>query len=255
MIKISNLMRAALTVTLMALAGGCAAVSSKGNETMMVSVKGVNYSGDVVVFSVDDPLVPKNATGGDRASSYSGAGIQCCIQLPKVWHSGMQLVIDAIVYPVDETDFKHELPRYMKKFTVDVPQYPADQPTELWVIRTPSGDMNLVASNVDPTHEAWPGALKGWPEPSLAFKRRYWDNKVREIGEEIERTKSFLEQGLAKPELRLIEWNLRKKNRPNELTKFSGPDDPAFAESITARRKESLSHLQTKLQQLLEERP
>ncbi len=255
MVTSFSLMRAALTVALLVLIGGCAVPQLKGSENTMVSVKGVNYSGDVVVFSVDDPLAPKNATGGDRASSYSGAGVQCCIELPKVWHPGIQLVIDAIVYPVDETDFKREIPRYMKKFTVEVPQYPADQPTELWVIRTPSGDMNLVASNVDPTDEAWPGAIKGWPEPSPAFKRRYWDNKVRETSEEIERTKSFLEQGLSKPEIRLIEWNLRKKNHPIELAKFSGPDDPGFAESITAKRKESLANLQTRLQRLMEERP
>ncbi len=159
---------------------------------MMVSVKGVNYSGDVVVFSVDDPLAPKNATGGDRASPYSGAAVQCCIELPRVWHPGIQLVIDAIVYPVDETDFKREVPRYMKKFTVEVPQYPANQPTDLWVIRTPSGDMNLVASNVDPSHETWQGQIRGWPEPSFAVKKRYWEDRVTEINDAIERTKLSL---------------------------------------------------------------
>ncbi len=255
MIKLSNLMRAAMTATLMALASGCAAVSAKGNESMMVSVKGVNYSGDVVVFSVDDPLAPKNATGGDRASSYSGAGVQCCIELPKVWHPGIQLVIDAIVYPVDETDFKREIPRYMKKFTVEVPQYPADQPTELWVIRTPSGEMNLVASNVDPSHEAWPGAIKGWPEPSLAFKRRYWDNKVRETREDIARTKALLDEGLSKPESRQGAWDVRKQNRPKDVAQFSGPNDPAFIEYITKRRKETLAHLESMLQHLMESKP
>jgi len=255
MIQLSNLMRAAMTATLMALASGCAAVSAKGNESMMVSVKGLNYSGDVIVFSVGDPLAPKNATGGDRASSYSGAGIQCCIELPQVWHPGIQLLIDAIVYPVDERDFKRELPRYMKKFTVEVPHYPAGQPTELWVIRSPSGDMNLVASNVDPTHEAWPGAIKGWPEQSLAFKRRYWDNKVRETREDIANTKALLDEGLSKPESRQGAWDVRKQNRPKDVAQFSGPNDPAFIEYITKRRKETLAHLEATLQRLMESKP
>jgi len=255
MIKLSNLMRAAMTATLMALASGCAAVSAKGNESMMVSVKGLNYSGDVIVFSVGDPLAPKNATGGDRASSYSGAGIQCCIELPQVWHPGIQLLIDAIVYPVDEGDFKRELPRYMKKFTVEVPHYSAGQPTELWVIRSPSGDMNLVASNVDPTHEAWPGAIKGWPEQSLAFKRRYWDNKVRETREDIANTKALLDEGLSKPESRQGAWDVRKQNRPKDVAQFSGPNDPAFIEYITKRRKETLAHLEAALQRLMESKP
>ncbi len=244
-----------LTAIFVAMLGGCASTPAESNETMMVSVKGVNYSGDVVVFSVDDPLAPKNATGGDRASSYSGAGVQCCIELPKVWHPGIQLVIDAIVYPVDETDFKREIPRYMKKFIVEVPHYPADQPTELWVIRTPSGDMNLVASNVDPSHEAWPGAIKGWPEPSLALKRRYWDNKVKETREDIARTRALLDEGLSKSESRQEAWEVRKQNRPKEFAQFSGPDDSAFIEYITKRRKETLAHLESTLQRLMESEP
>lgn len=255
MINISNLLRTALTASLMTLASGCATVSAKGNETMMVSVKGVNYSGDVIVFSVDDPLQPKNATGGDRASSYSGAGVQCCIQLPKVWYPGMQLVIDAIVYPVDETDFKREIPRYLKKFTVDVPQYPADQPTELWVIRTPNGNMSIVASNVDPTHEAWPGAIKGWPEPSIAVKRRFWEERVSETKDAIERTKLSLNGERSTPKDLKSAWDIRKKYEPQDIVQFNGPDDPAFGAFLTKQSEVTLKHLEAKLRKLMETRP
>jgi hypothetical protein len=253
--KISNLMRTTLAATLMVLASGCAAVSSKGNETMMVSVKGVNYSGDVIVFSVDDPAAPKNATGGDRAGPYTGAGIQCCIKLPKIWHPGINLVIDAIIYPVDESDFTRDLPRYMKKFPVEVPQYAADQPTELWVIRTAQGDMNLVASNVDPTHEAWPGAVKGWPEPSSAFKRHRWEAKVLETNNGIKRTKEFLMEGMSNPMSRKSAWDVRKENHLPDIAQFSGPDDPAFAEYIMKQRNETLKYLEAKLKDLMESKP
>ncbi len=222
---------------------------------MMVSVKGVNYSGDVVVFSVDDPLAPKNATGGDRASSYSGAGVQCCIELPKVWHPGIQLVIDAIVYPVDETDFKREIPRYMKKFTVEVPQYPADQPTELWVIRTPSGDMNLVASNVDPTDEAWPGAIKGWPKPSFAVKKLHWDDKVNRARDAIGKAKSSLDKGMSDPADRQTEWDWFKRYSPKEIAQFNGPDDPEFADFVTKDQKSTLAYFETVLKKLLKDKP
>ena len=244
-----------LTAIFVAMLGGCASTPSASNETMMVSVKGVNYSGDVVVFSVDDPLAPKNATGGDRASSYSGAAVQCCIELPRVWHPGIQLVIDAIVYPVDETDFKREIPRYMKKFTVEVPQYPADQPTELWVIRTPSGDMNLVASNVDPSHEAWPGAIKGWPEPSLTVKKRYWERKVAEARDGIETVKAALDEGMSEPTVRQHTWDVIKNNQPREVAQFSGPNDPAFVDSVTKRRQQALKFYEANLRKLMESKP
>jgi hypothetical protein len=253
--KLWKLMRAALAATLIALASGCAAVSSKGNETMMVSVKGVNYSGDVVVFSVDDPAAPKNATGGDRAGPYTGAGIQCCIKLPKVWHPGINLVIDAIIYPVDESDFTRDLPRYMKKFPVEVAQYAANQPTELWVIRTAQGDMNLVASNVDPTHEAWPGAVKGWPEPSLAYRRKHWNLRVQSARSAVDAFRSAFENGVLKPKAISGEWEQRRINRPNEIKDFSGPDDPKFREAVTKRFADVLRHYETELQQLLENEP
>jgi len=239
----------------MALASGCAAVSPKGNETMLVSVKGVNYSGDVVVFSVDDPLRPKNATGGDRASSYSGAGVQCCIQLPKKWHPGIQLVIDAIIYPVDETDFKRELPRYMKKFTVEVPQYAADLPTELWVLRSPDGDMKLVASNVDPTHEDWPGVIKGWPEPSLAYKRRIWESRVQSARSGVKVLSEAFENGTLKQQTLMHEWESRRVNRPNEAKGFNGPDDPKFQEAVTKSYSSALKSSKDELQKLLENEP
>lgn len=248
-------MRAALAAFLIALASGCAAVSSKGNETMMVNVNGVNYSGDVVVFSVEDPAVPKNETGGDRAGPYTRAGIQCCITLPKAWRPGLTLVIDAIVYPVDETDFKRELPRYMKKFTVEVPQYAPDQPTELWVIRTAAGDMNLVASNFDPSHEAWPGAVKGWPEPSLAYKRKRWEARLESARSGVEALSKVFDKGKLKRQALLDAWEHLRVHRPNEAKKYSGPDDPKLEADITNSYASSLKSHQNKLQELLENKP
>jgi len=253
--KLSTLVRTALTAAMITLASGCALVPSKGNENVTVSVKGVNYSGDVVVFSVDDPAAPKNATGGDRASPYSGAGVQCCINLPRVWRPGINLVIDAIVYPVDEDDFTRDLPRYMKKFPVEVPQYPEDQPVELWVIRTAQGDMNLVASNVDPTHEAWPGAIKGLPEPSRAFKMRRWKIKFEETEKSIAITKKFLKEGMSSSSARQEEWDIIKRYLPNDVTQFSGPDDPEFSKFLLNQRKGTLRHLEARLKELMESEP
>lgn len=250
-----DIVRAAVAVTVLALAGGCAAVSSERGDTMRVSVNGVNYSGDVVVFSVEDPAEPKSQTGGDRMSAYSGSGIQCCVVLPKVWRPGLTLQINAIIYPVDESDFKRELPRYMKKFAVEVPQYSAESSTELWVVRTAEGDMRIVASRVAPSDAAWPGLIKGWPEPSLKYKLRNWEIHVSETKGAIERTKKAMEKGMSSPESRLAAWAVRKENRPSEIAQFSGPEDPAFAESIMKQRAQLLVYLEAELKRLMENKP
>jgi hypothetical protein len=222
---------------------------------MRVNVNGVNYSGDAVVFSVEDPAVPKNQTGGDRAGPYTRSGIQCCISLPKVWRPGLTLLIDAIIYPVDETDFKRELPRVMKKFTVEVPKYAADQPTELWVIRSANGEMNLVASNVGPTHADWPGAIKGWPEPSLAFKRKHWEIRVQSARSGIDSLSAAFENGKLKQQSVIDAWEVRKMNRPNSVKEFSGVDDPKFEEALTKSYTTSLRDYKERLEKLLEEKP
>lgn len=250
-----NKIRLVVTAIFLSLVGACGAAPSKMPSTMRVSVNGVNYSGDTVVFNVEDPAVQKSATGGDRAGPYTQAGSQCCVTLPRIWRPGLKLQINAIVYPVNESDFKQELQRYLKKFTVDVPQYLSDQPTELWVIRSADGEMNIVASNVDPSHESWPGALKGWPEPSLAYKRKDWDIRIRSVQSGIEALSGAFANGTLKHETLLNEWEHRIVNRPSEAKGFSGPDDLIFKAMVTKSYAEALKNRKDELQRLLENQP
>ena len=58
---------------------------------------------------------------------------------------------------------------------VEVPRYADNTAPDLWVVRNPDGSFGLVPSSVQPNHPDWPGAIKGWPKPSLEYRRKKYD--------------------------------------------------------------------------------
>jgi len=49
------------------------------------------------------------------------------------------------------------------------------KPGELWVVRQADGSFGVVSSDYQPDHAKWPGAVKGWPVPTLEYKRKSFD--------------------------------------------------------------------------------
>ncbi|WP_269209356.1 DUF3304 domain-containing protein [Chromobacterium vaccinii] len=116
-------------------------------------------------------------SGGSAANvGAGGSGIMCCVSLPAKWQPGMRLVVQT----KDETKAKtaaewskENIP--LKLRMVEVPRYEASDVGTVWVQFLPNDNVALVVSRYDPSNSNWPGAIKGWPKPSVEYRRVLWD--------------------------------------------------------------------------------
>ncbi|AXE35884.1 DUF3304 domain-containing protein [Chromobacterium phragmitis] len=151
----------------------CAGMGGQLGASMTV----VNYSGKGYDWvAVAQPQTPKQADAAEMIGPYGAGGIMCCVNLPTQWQPGMQLVVQT----KDETKAKtaaewskENIP--LKLRTVDVPRYEASDVGTVWVQLLPDDKVALVVSRYDPSNANWPGAIKGWPKPSLEYRRVLWD--------------------------------------------------------------------------------
>ena len=221
-------------------------------NTVAVNVHGVNYTAEPFRYVLVDPA---NSLIGsaEHISPFSGGGITCCFVLPKRWSPGIRVNVRSTHW-LPKTD-KGDLPEVEKIYTVEVPAYP-EGAGELWVLRTADGAIELVTSNVEPDHPQWPGKVKGWPEPSLAYQRKRWElhrdlaesavKTFRQSLDELQTQKNVYLQGM---------WDLQKEHDRFAIEKFSGPGDPAYAEYQEKINMEGLRRSEQDLEQLLREKP
>lgn len=221
-------------------------------NTVAVNVHGVNYTAEPFRYVLVDPA-NSSIGSAEHISPFSGGGITCCFVLPKRWRPGIRVNVQSTHW-LSKTD-KGDLPEVEKIYTAEVPAYP-EGAGELWVLRTAEGAIELVISNVEPDHPQWPGKVKGWPEPSLAYQRERWklhldlaENAVktfRQSLDELETQKHAYLQGM---------WDLQKEHDRFAIEKFYGPGDPAYAEYQKKENTEGLRRSKQDLEQLLREKP
>ncbi len=177
----------------------------------------------------------------------------CCFVLPKRWKPGIRVNVQSTHW-LPKTD-KGDLPEIEEIYNVELPNYP-EGGGELWVLRTADGTIELVISNVEPDHPQWPGKVKGWPEPSLAYQRKRWE-LYRELAaynvdlyrESLDHLKTYTQAHLQNA------WDLQKEHQPDSIKQFSGPNDPAYAEYKKNSYVEGLQRSEKKLAQLMKEKP
>jgi hypothetical protein len=208
--------------------------------------------------------------------SFAAGGTLCCYELPRIWKPGMQLDIHTIRYinPPPE-DPKRPIEEIRETHRVTVPEYPKGRPGELWVLRNADGTFGVVISDYQPDHAKWPGAVKGWPVPSVEYQRERWDMYIAHEEAYVNSfTKSLKELELDPSEYARSNWEDKQKeismfgnsNADNSntrrarayqetLKKFSGPDDPKFIELIKNEVKDLLLMSQQELKKLKAARP
>ncbi|OHX13873.1 hypothetical protein BI347_10400 [Chromobacterium sphagni] len=155
----------------------CAGMGGQLGASMTV----VNYSGKGYDWvAVAQPQTPKQAEAAEMIGPYGAGGIMCCVNLPAKWQPGMQLIVQT----KDETKAKtaaewdkERIPLQLR--TVDVPRYEASDVGTVWVQLLPDDKVALVVSRYDPSNANWPGAIKGWPKPSLEYKRKIWAEDLK----------------------------------------------------------------------------
>jgi hypothetical protein len=227
------------------------ATSSNG---VSVSLHGVNYTDESFQYVIGDPKDPSNSGGGEHISPFSAGGTMCCFQLPKRWVPGVQVQVQATHWTKKGPEKKLE--EITQVHMVELPRFPDREVGALWVLRTKEGAIELVFSNVQPDHPDWPGRVKGWPEPSLEYRRERWELYRYSAQVDVDNYKKLLSELQSNPQKRVGEaWDFEKQQRNAEISVFSGSDDPAFAAYLKKEYVEGLKRSKLRLEKVLEAKP
>lgn len=229
---------------------GCAEAKS----TVEVSVHGVNYSGTSFSYYLVDPATQRNDGVGELIGPFAAGGTVCCFSLPKIWRPGIKVQIRATHWLPKIPD--GSLPEVKKVHTVDVPRYVDNTPGELWVMRGADGSMSVISSDFQPDHPKWPGSVKGWPIPSLEYRRERWA-LIKEHDEAVVDAHVALLDELEKiPEQHARgAWEFAKTYDRKDLEKFSGPDDVRYHAYLKQQYMEGLERGKAMLQRRMENKP
>lgn len=230
------------------------ALMACAKNTVPVSVHGVNYAADEFSYVIEDPSNNKNTAGGETIGPFAAGGTMCCYELPTKWHSGIQVKINATHWLKVKPD--GSLPEVVETKIVEVPPYLNGKAGELWVMRAADGQLSLVSSDFQPDHSKWPGKLKGWPVPSLAYRRERWDLYVKLEQDTIKIADSALSKLQAEPRVFAEEgWATAQKYDPGSLAGFSGPQDKKFYDHLRQEFETMKKNSMQKIEKLKEQRP
>ena len=151
---------------------GSATASNKVSaaDNVEVSVDAVNYMHDWDVEYKLTDLKTNQPVAGAIVGLFEGpGGKNCCIALPKVWHSGMKFKVSWIEGGKDFIKPDH----YAK--VLEIPRYSA--PGDLYVLFYPNQEVELIASPVEPGHANWAGKVK--TDPFTACVKRLSEKECR----------------------------------------------------------------------------
>jgi hypothetical protein len=124
------------------------------------------------------------------------------------------------------------------------------------VVRATDGSVSVISSDFQPDHPKWPGKVKGWPVPSLEYRREQWELMRDHEQEGVELYLSLLDQ-LEKTPARTAKdfWDQGKMYNPSLIRGFSGPEDQRYLDSLREHFKEGLGRSKKLLEKVMEERP
>lgn len=229
--------------------GGCA----EAKATVDVSVHGVNYSGATFSYYLIDPVNPDTGGVGETIDPFAGGGTTCCFSLPKIWRPGIKVQIHATHWlPRPDGSLSEEKNVHI----VDVPRYDDNKPGELWVMRGADGNMSVISSDFQPDHPKWPGKIKGWPIPSLEYRRERWELVRKHEQGGVETYLALIDE-IEKTPLKSAResWAVHKEYEPKTLRDFSGPDDPRYTAYLKERYKTGLLRSREMLKRVMDAKP
>lgn len=239
---------------LLACLGALPVIGICSTDKIPANIHSVNYSDEEFEYRLEDPLDSSNRVNGESVEPYAASGTMCCYSLPKKWHSGIKVTVHA-TYSFKKTP-DSELTEVPQVQTVEVPPYVDGKVGEIWVVRAADGDLSVVSSDYQPNHAKWPGKVKGWPVPSVKYKRQRWDKLIKLAEEDLETDLTLSKRMLENPDAQAIAaWNSQKKIMPENIASFSGPEDIAFRRYIKDIYSESVINSRNKLQKLIDRRP
>lgn len=228
---------------------------SRDEKNIGVNLHGVNHTADTFSFYLTDPENPERISGGSGLiDPYSAGGIGCCAVLPRKWKPGLKLQIHATHWLSSLPD--GSLPEVKEIVEAEVPNYVEGKPGEIWVMRSTDGKLEVVSSDYQPDHPRWPGKVKGWPIPSIEYRRERWELYRKHEAGGVELYESLLNDLKTNPGLEAKgAWDYAKKNDPKSLEEFTGPDDPSYRTNLRSRYTSGLERSKQRLKEVMEARP
>lgn len=225
-----------------------------GKSSLPVSIHGVNYSVEPFSFALKDPIAPENKGDGELVDSYAAGGTTCCYELPNKWRPGLKVSIQAKHWVGKSADDSlHDIDT---THLVEIPPYADGKPGELWVLRAADGSMNIVSSDFQPDHPNWPGKVKGWPVPSLAYQRERWDLYIKVQMGYVSTFETLLKNFANSPDKTAQEdWDVSMKNDRKSLAGFRGPDDLSYRVRLKREYERGLIESHAELTRLQAGRP
>jgi hypothetical protein len=222
--------------------------------TASVSIHGVNHTDEVISYRVVDPANADNHGGGELIDPYGAGGTMCCYELPKKWRPGIKIQVNLTRRPPKKGD--GSLPKVQENHVIEVPPYADGKVGDLWVLRNADGTLGVVSSDYQPDHEKWPGKVKGWPVPSLAYQRERWDLHIGLAESDVKAAKELMSELEKVPNKYALEsWEGFMEHRPKDLEGFTGPSDPRFRNKLKTDNEEWLRSSELKLKEMRESRP
>lgn len=223
-------------------------------STVDVNLHAVNYSGETFSYVVSDPAKPDSGSGGELIDPYGAGGMTCCVTLPKVWRPGIKLRVQATYWLKERPD--GSLPEIKGEHIVEVPSYVDGKPGEIWVLRAADGKVSVVSSDFQPNHPKWPGKVKGWPVPSLEYRRERWELFRKHQQGYVDTFSELLDKLENSPEIRAKEaWQYATENDPKSIRGFTGPQDPRYLAYLRQDYLESLENSREELSRIMEMKP
>jgi hypothetical protein len=223
-------------------------IGSPKNDNVGIGIHSLNYSArEVAYIAVEKPGEPNGGGGGDALNPYSGGGTICCFSIPEKWHPDLKVVIKYNFYPESE----------YRKQVVNVPPYGGGKPGDIWLIVHADESVEAVVSDFSPTREEWPGKVKGYPVPSREYRLKIWEREVESARHNVTLFAKFIKE--FSPRSIAENWNHdkdRDKGRSDKkLQRFTGPDDPKYAEYLKKSYEEGLRFFSIRLESLLRNKP
>jgi hypothetical protein len=225
---------------------GCASISDR---TSGVSVSGLNSPDKGFSYVIRDPNDPDHGAGGETVSPYGGGGVMCCYGLPPQWRPGIKVLVKIYQY-----DYEKQGEKLVKEVLAEVPPYAKGKAGTLWAVLYPDGSVEAISSDVMPDHPAWPGKVKGWPEPSIEYLRFLWEREVKAVEADIKMYKNLMSQSSTK-EGRKKRWEFDRKHYREETQKFSGSEDLSYIEWLKKSDEEGLLFSKKQLEALQRSKP
>lgn len=229
-------------------------LSACDEDEVEVALHGVNYSADEFSYYVMDSNDRNKTLGGEYVAPFAAGGTVCCARLPKRWSAGTKLEIRTTHWKTNRAG--GELLDFREIHIVDVPKYFSEKPGQLWVVRDEGGKIDVVSSDFQPDHPKWPGKIKGWPQPSLQYKREKWEALKNHQEVFVRNSVELLSSLQRNPELAAKNaWEFAQKNDPSSITGFSGPSDPKYVAALKVHYDAALKESQEQLKRIMEAQP